>query len=64
MGKTPGKDLTADKSTYVKLLGLSGAKAALAENLADATQLLTEISDQTQMTSDIILRQIERLRID
>lgn len=64
LGKTPGKDLTADKSTYVKLLGLSGAKAALAENLADATQLLTEISDQTQMTSDIILRQIERLRID
>ena len=48
----------------MKLLGLSGAKAALAENLADATQLLTEISDQTQMTSDIILRQIERLRID
>ena len=64
LGKTPGKDLTADKSTYVKLLGLSGAKAALAENLTDATQLLTEISDQTQMTSDIILRQIERLRID
>ncbi|MGX7048556.1 polyprenyl synthetase family protein [Pseudolactococcus piscium] len=64
LGKTPGKDLVADKSTYVKLLGLSGAKAALAENLADATQLLTEISDQTQMTSDTILRQIERLRID
>ncbi len=64
LGKTPGKDVTADKSTYVKLLGLSGAKAALAENLADATQLLTEISDQTQMTSDTILRQIERLRID
>lgn len=64
IGKTPGKDEVADKSTYVKLLGLKGAKAELTKNLADATDIVKEIASQTTFEIDMILKQIERLRID
>lgn len=64
IGKTPGKDAVADKSTYVKLLGLAGAKRELAANLTRAEALLREISDMTYFESDRVLQQIERLRID
>lgn len=64
IGKTPGKDEVADKSTYVKLLGLSGAKAELAENLAAAEGILADLSRTTQLVPDSILKQIERLKID
>lgn len=64
IGKTPGKDAAADKSTYVKLLGLAGAKAELAANLAAANTCLTEIASQISFETDVLLKQIERLRID
>lgn len=64
IGKTPGKDAAADKSTYVKLLGLAGAKAELAANLAAANTCLTEIASQIAFETDVLLKQIERLRID
>ena len=64
IGKTPGKDEVADKSTYVKLLGLAGAKAELSANLVAAEQILAEISRTTQLVPDSILKQIERLKID
>lgn len=64
IGKTPGKDVVADKSTYVKLLGLDGAKQALTEYLHTASQMLTEIEHKTQLQGEPILKQIERLRID
>ncbi|MFZ2544204.1 MAG: polyprenyl synthetase family protein [Lactococcus raffinolactis] len=64
IGKTPGKDEVADKSTYVKLLGLAGAKAELSANLAAAEGILTELSCTTQLVPDSILKQIERLKID
>ena len=64
IGKTPGKDEVADKSTYVKLLGLAGAKAELSANLAAAEGILAELSHTTQLVPDSILKQIERLKID
>ncbi|GFH41718.1 geranyltranstransferase [Lactococcus hodotermopsidis] len=64
IGKTPGKDEVADKSTYVKLLGLAGAKAELAENLDSAENILQKISEKATFTSENVLKQIERLRID
>ena len=64
IGKTPGKDEVADKSTYVKLLGLAGAKAELSANLAAAEGILAELSCTTQLVPDSILKQIERLKID
>ena len=64
IGKTPGKDEVADKSTYVKLLGLAGAKAELSANLAAAEGILVELSHTTQLVPDSILKQIERLKID
>ncbi|GAB2022210.1 polyprenyl synthetase family protein [Pseudolactococcus yaeyamensis] len=64
IGKTPGKDEVADKSTYVKLLGLRGAKAELSANLVAAEGILAELSRQTQLVPDGILKQIERLKID
>ena len=64
IGKTPGKDEVADKSTYVKLLGLAGAKAELSANLAAAEGILAELSRTTQLVPDSILKQIERLKID
>ena len=64
IGKTPGKDEVADKSTYVKLLGLADAKAELSANLAAAEGILAELSHTTQLVPDSILKQIERLKID
>jgi geranylgeranyl diphosphate synthase, type II len=54
IGKTPGKDEVADKSTYVKLLGLAGAKAELSANLAAAEGILAELSHTTQLVPDSI----------
>jgi geranylgeranyl diphosphate synthase type II len=64
LGKTPGKDVVSDKSTYVKLLGLAGAQSELAANLAAAEASLIAISQQTAFRSDEMTRQIERLKID
>ncbi len=64
IGKTPGKDEVADKSTYVKLLGLAGAKAELSANLAAAEGILAELSHTTHLVPDSILKQIARLKID
>ena len=36
LGKTPGKDVIQHKSTYVSLLGLTGAKEILAQETARA----------------------------
>lgn len=44
IGKTPGKNLLEEKSTYTSLLGLDGAKKQLLTNLKSAQKLLTELS--------------------
>lgn len=45
LGKTPGKDVIEEKSTYVRLLGIDGAKLALKEHLATVKQNLTTLSN-------------------
>ncbi len=45
LGKTPGKDVIKEKSTYVRLLGIDGAKLALKEHLATVKQNLTTLSN-------------------
>jgi geranylgeranyl diphosphate synthase type II len=45
LGKTAGKDVAMDKSTYPALLGLDGAKAALAEELDTALESLSKVSE-------------------
>ena len=43
LGKTAQKDLAMQKSTYVSLLGLDGAKKALTQTLADIDKQLTTL---------------------
>ncbi|MFC4652771.1 polyprenyl synthetase family protein [Lactococcus nasutitermitis] len=45
IGKTPGKDVLEEKSTYVSLLGLEGAKNELSKDLTEVKKLLTELSN-------------------
>ena len=40
LGKTPGKDLATEKSTYPALLGVDGARRAAAEQVAEAAAAL------------------------
>jgi len=42
LGKTPGKDASSNKSTYVSLLGLKGAKKMLGAELAAARESLCQ----------------------
>lgn len=45
LGKVTGHDAELAKSTYPKLLGVSGAEVALAEQLAQARQILAELTE-------------------
>jgi len=46
LGKTAGKDVTADKTTYVKLLGLDGARAEAERLTKEAKEALTPFGDR------------------
>lgn len=63
LGKTPQKDLQAEKSTYPALLGLDGAQAYLDRELDDCEDLLDHISNQVSFEGTGIKNIIERLRI-
>ncbi|MDB8644234.1 polyprenyl synthetase family protein [Streptococcus australis] len=63
LGKTPQKDLQAEKSTYPALLGLDGAQAYLDRELAACEDLLDRISQQVDFDGTGIKKIIERLRI-
>ena len=56
LGKTPGKDILEEKSTYVAHLGLEGAKKSLTENLSEVKKLLT--AHQMKAVSKKILTEI------
>lgn len=47
LGKTAGKDLVAEKSTYPSLLGLDGAKAEAKRLTNEALQALDELEGET-----------------
>ncbi|MDR2976513.1 MAG: polyprenyl synthetase family protein [Streptococcaceae bacterium] len=61
IGKTPGKDVLEDKSTYVSLLGLNAAKKELMSNLNAAREVLRNLQD---FDSAAVLSIIEGLEIE
>ena len=61
LGKTPGKDILEEKSTYVAHLGLDGAKKALHEQLTAVKAQLTELS---VMPKTPLFELIEKLDIE
>ena len=63
LGKTPQKDLQAEKSTYPALLGLDGAQDYLDRELDACEDLLNRISQQVDFDGTGIKKIIERLRI-
>ena len=63
LGKTPQKDLQAEKSTYPALLDLDGAQAYLDRELDACEDLLDRISNQVSFEGTGIKKIIERLRI-
>ncbi|MEW4353317.1 polyprenyl synthetase family protein [Streptococcus pneumoniae] len=63
LGKTPNKDLVADKSTYPALLGLEEAKAYLAMSLGKVEEGLTALEEQSAFQADKIREIVESLRL-
>ncbi|WP_297079226.1 polyprenyl synthetase family protein [uncultured Enterococcus sp.] len=51
LGKTAHRDEALDKSTYPKLLGLAGAKAALTRQLEEAQEILTTLAQENRTTA-------------
>ena len=59
LGKTPGKDILEEKSTYVAHLGLEGAKKSLTGNLSEVKKLLTDLSVTDSSEIFKIIEQLE-----
>lgn len=64
LGKTPQKDLVAEKSTYPALLGLEESKALLTSQLDVCEDLLDQITAACDFYPQAIKKLIEGLRID
>ena len=64
IGKTPQKDLAAEKSTYPSLLGLDGARAFFDETLEQAKSLLEQLEKESDFSAKEIQKIIESLRLD
>jgi len=64
LGKTPQKDLVAEKSTYPALLGLEESKTLLTSELDACEDLLDQITAACDFDPQAIKKLIEGLRID
>ena len=64
IGKTPQKDLQAEKSTYPALLGLDEAKIFCNRTLDQANEKLDVISQLVDFDKEPIVKIVESLRID
>ena len=64
IGKTPQKDLAAEKSTYPALLGLDGARDFFDETLEQAKSLLEQLEAESEFSAEEIQKIIESLRLD
>lgn len=64
LGKTPQKDLVAEKSTYPAMLGLEESKALLTSELDACEDLLDQITATCNFDPRAIKKLIEGLRID
>lgn len=64
IGKTPQKDLQAEKSTYPALLGLDEAKVFCNQTLDQANEKLDEISQLVDFDKEPIVKIVESLRVN
>ena len=64
IGKTPQKDLQAEKSTYPALLGLDEAKVFCNQTLDQANEKLDEISQLVDFDKEPIVKIVECLRVN
>ena len=64
IGKTPQKDLAAEKSTYPALLGLDGARDFFDETLEQAKSMLEQLEKESDFSAEEIQKIIESLRLD
>ena len=64
IGKTPQKDLQAEKSTYPALLGLDEAKVFCNRTLDQANEKLDVISQLVDFDKESIVKIVESLRIN
>ena len=62
LGKTPGKDVVAGKSTYPALLGLDKSYDILEESLNKAEAIFQNLAESQGFKKDSIIEIIERLR--
>lgn len=54
LGKTAGKDVAAEKSTFVRLLGLDDARAAATAKFAEARAALVPLGDAAQPLRELL----------
>ncbi|EFW89731.1 polyprenyl synthetase family protein [Streptococcus equinus] len=64
IGKTPKKDLLADKATYPSLLGLEKSYDILNESLNEALAIFQKLSETQGLRTEKIAEMIERLRLN
>lgn len=60
LGKTTGKDVAADKPTYVSLMGLAGARSFAKDLLAQAQALIAPLGHRALRLQDIALEIAQR----
>ena len=53
LGKTSGKDINANKSTYVSLMGLDGANKYLFDKKNEIRKLLSELNKKNLSTQNL-----------
>lgn len=63
LGKTPGKDVSAQKSTYPALIGLEQSHELLENSLDQAIAILRGLETETVFQSQEMIKMIERLRL-
>ncbi|HEM6094232.1 TPA: polyprenyl synthetase family protein [Streptococcus suis] len=64
IGKTPQKDVLAEKSTYPALMGLEASKVFLEDKLNQASSELDQVAKQIPFSTEKIKEIIESLRIN
>ncbi|HEL1632141.1 polyprenyl synthetase family protein [Streptococcus suis] len=64
IGKTPQKDVLAEKSTYPALMGLEASKVFLEDSLNQAINELNQVAKQVPFSREKIKEIIESLRIN
>ncbi|HEM6398877.1 TPA: polyprenyl synthetase family protein [Streptococcus suis] len=64
IGKTPQKDVMAEKSTYPALMGLEASKVFLEDSLNQAINELDQVAKQVPFSTEKIKEIIESLRIN